>query len=212
MKRVSLLLTLLIFSSFTAHADPVFSTGDGSAVSSIDRFASFDTLTEGNDLSAYSEDSINVFVNDIHCCFNGAYYAESGHDAGNISDSLYRIFTADSARFFGVEILLKDWGYEGSYQTFVWETYRNGSLTGTDTISTPAGDTIMGWFDAAGIDELRIGVFAGTNNALWFDDLKMQVSDLGSATPVPATNTWMLLLLSLMVLGVAWNFRPAIKR
>jgi len=176
MRSIQLATALpLVMLAFTAHAVPIYVEGDGAAVSSVDRFASFDSLSIGDDLSAYSEDGVNVFVNDVHGVFDGSYFAAEGYDAGNITDSLYRVSAADGATFYGVEFLLQDWGYERTgWDTFVWETYFDGVLTGTGTFTTPEHDTIMGWFDVEGMDELRVGSMNGHNNGLWFDSLEMQ--------------------------------------
>jgi hypothetical protein len=50
------------------------------------------------------------------------------------------------------------------------------------------------------------------------NDTDMAIDNIGldegaaAPVPVPATNTWMLLLLSLMILGVTWYIRPAVMR
>ena len=179
--RLFSMIVLLI--STTTYGSLIYTTGDGSAVSSIDRIATFDAIS--GSLSNYTEDGINIFVNDTHCCFSGGYYVSDGYDAGNVTDSLYRIFAADSAMFFGAEILLQDWGYGTTFNTFVWQTYRSGILTGTNTFTTPSSGTIMGWSDTSGFDELRIGTFLGSKNALWFDDLKIQTTS--TSVPEPST-------------------------
>lgn len=169
----------VVLLAFSAHAGPMYVSGDGSAVTSVDRFASFDSLNIGDDLSAYSEDGVNVFVDDVHGVFPGSYFAAEGYDAGSVGDSLYSISAADSATFYGVEFLLLDWGYESTgWDTFVWETYLDGILTGTGTFTTPGDATIMGWFDGDGMDELRVGSFNGHNNGLWFDNLEMQTTTI----------------------------------
>ncbi len=79
MRTLRPLIALPLFMiAFSAHAGPSYVSGDGSAVTSVDRFASFDSLTVGDDLSAYSEDGVNVFVNDTHGVFNGSYFAAEG--------------------------------------------------------------------------------------------------------------------------------------
>ncbi len=187
-----------VLAAFSAQAGPLYVTGDGSAVTSVDRFASFDSLNIGDDLSAYTEDGINVFVDDVHGVFPGSYFAAEGYDAGSVEDSLYSISAADSATFYGIEFLLLDWGYEATgWDTFVWETYLDGMLTGTGTFTTPQDCTMLGWFDAEGMDEIRVGSFNGHNNGLWFDSLEMQT------TTIPEPGVLGLMGIGLVGLGFA---------
>lgn len=62
-KRI--IAALILLSPFAANAVPIYSTGDGSAVTNVERIATFDGLNaSGQDLSAYAEDGINIFVPD----------------------------------------------------------------------------------------------------------------------------------------------------
>jgi len=69
-------MSLLVLGSGQAVAVPIFSTGAGSAVTSLDRVATFDSITGGIDLSAYTEDLLSITVPGVGFVnfdpFNGA--------------------------------------------------------------------------------------------------------------------------------------------
>ena len=188
-------LVFLSLGAVAAEAVTV-SIGAGSAVSSIDRSATFDTITSnGIDLSIYSEGQLNITTPDTSFQgFNpfststspgpdtGFYYGGSGTNT-----SFVTITTTDGIDMFGLELLLGH-GFTGVQAAdVVWETYNDGNLTGSGNFSTSRG-SIVGWSDVAGFDELRVGANApdytsfGEVQTIAIDDLNVQIS----AVPLPA--------------------------
>jgi len=197
MKKYLFLGAICTFILGTANA-AIVTTGFQTAVTNITHQATFDTLSSGDDLAAYTEDGLFITVNDKHCCFNGSFYANGGYSSGTSqSDSLYQIGTTDLSLFVGLELSILDWGGNSSYSTLIWETYMSGALTDSGTLTTPTGTTILGFSDNSGFNELRIGMFAGTalNNPLYIDNIRIG-NKVSSSIPEPTS-------LALLGLGLA---------
>lgn len=204
-------LAFVSLSSVTAEAVTV-SIGAGSAVSSIDRSATFDTIISDNiSLSGYTEDGLKISspgVSDV-----GVYaYSLDGSATGPMDKYFYNangttqyatITASDGVDIFGLEFHLGHTYISIPGAGVVWETYRNNVLTGAGVFTATRGD-VIGWSDAAGFDELRVGAADpaytsfGQLSVLVIDDLNVQVS----AVPLPAA-AWLFGTGLLGLLGVA---------
>lgn len=134
MKKSKLAAALLMSGALTTNMWGVVTQtiGTGSSVTSADRTATFDTLTvNGTDLSAYQEDSLDIFVADTlyvdYDFFNGGattalHYGSSGNN------SYVTIRASDAASLYAVEFLLGTGNSEVG-TTVIWETYSGAILT-----------------------------------------------------------------------------------
>ncbi|MGB5539877.1 MAG: hypothetical protein WBO37_07305 [Gammaproteobacteria bacterium] len=191
------LLVCLSMGTAVAEAVTVSSIGAGSAVSSIDRSANFDSITtNGISFTPYSEGTLtintpgssvigfNVFADTSPGSVQtDKYYYASGNN-GHVT-----ITTSDGIDMFGVEFRVGH-GFLGVVDTSViWEAYSNNVLTGSGQFNTTRG-SVIGWSDIAGFDELRVGANTtgsgyanfGEPQAIAIDDLNVQIS----AVPLPA--------------------------
>ncbi len=182
MKR--LLVFLFVISFGVCHAAVIVTSGSGSAVTTIDRMAAFTSINARNlDLSNYSEDLLDITVDDLSYlssgCFNdgrttGYHYALGGNQ------SYVTIKTSDAVDMSALEFLIGT-GNPISTANVIWETYNDNSLTGSGIFVTTKG-SVVGWVDnAAGFDELHVGAYGyaytsfGQNQAIALDDLKVQL-------------------------------------
>ena len=190
-------------------ATVIVTFGSGNSVFSIDRSATFDTLTAYGvaDLSTYTEDSLRIQTPTSWLNFPLApatWYPNAGYNGGSSrSENLDLIATTDGQTMRGVEFRALTGG--STWPDFVWETYRGGNLTGNGLIaaSTVIGK-VIGWRDVGGIDELRIGHFQTTSNhnVLGMDNVQVELQS--AAIPEPSTlATWILFALC----GIGWYRR-----
>lgn len=209
---------LLFVTSVPVLAAVVQTDGAGSAVLSVDRTATFDSLTSnGIDLTGYSEDNIDIFApgttyQDFDAFDGGpttAFHYESG---GN--NEYNTIKATDGASIYALEFMIGHGQNSYPDANVVWETWRSGGLTGSGTFTIARG-SIVGWCDTEGFDELRVGavgieyVAFGTHQSIALDDLGVQtqlpvVCGDVSYQPVPTLNQWSLILLTLLVLVIAF--------
>ena len=203
----------LIGIAASANAAPMFTTGIGSAVSSADRSATFDSVTDGQDLSNYSEDGLRLAKpgdalcqpgSGCHFIFTGRYGFSGGHmytgDSGILS-----IGTTDASKIVGLELLLGSGSISGD-TTGYWEIYSNSILIGSGSIPQFAFPQVIGFSDPSGFDELRIGMTSsatpptsfGFDNVVAVDNVTAQLS---STVQVPEPATLTLFTLGLVGLG-----------
>ncbi|MFI5395348.1 MAG: hypothetical protein ACHQ9S_07435 [Candidatus Binatia bacterium] len=199
----------LVFSA-PLHAATVQTLGAGSAVTSIDRSATFDAITSsGIALSDYIEGKLFIGANADSLLgfdpFGGAngsdpyFYCLDGGSMGGGVDSWVTITTTDSAKMFGVEFLYGNswtggspWGNNNAWVT--WQT-----LNGTTVISSgqigpdpmlPVG-TVVGFYDPDGFDRLLVKCNVANQadpniQALALDNLHVQLTtNLPTATQTP---------------------------
>ena len=99
----------LLVAATDAQADTMLTTGSGSAVSSTDLSATFDSInTNGIDLSAYSEGGLNVTVPDssyVGFDFFGTGNTTELHYGSGGNDSFVTITGTSGEIFSGVEFL-----------------------------------------------------------------------------------------------------------
>lgn len=187
------------FMTTQAEAMPVIGFGTGNAVISVDRAATFDTLTSDHiiSLAGYSEDMLNITVNDDQFSdvdpFNGqggGAYSGFHYGAGGNS-SFVTISATDNADFLGLEFLLGTGWPSNTIANVVWETFSNGSSTGSGIFSTVEG-AIVGWSDVNGFDTLTVGAYGqaytafGQHQSIALDNLSVQLLSPVSQVPVPA--------------------------
>lgn len=162
MKRI-IIAAALVTAIGQSHAQTLFSFGAGSAVTTIDRSATFDALAIPNiDLTGYTENLLaitalpagqSIFFDPVFLGFNGGFYAP--HDVPFVS-----IRPTDTALMFGVEFAYGNTVIEQGLD-LIWETYRNGNLVGSGletavSVEPFSSPPIVGWQNAAGFDELRV--------------------------------------------------------
>jgi hypothetical protein len=201
------------------EAVPILTIGAGTAVTSPDLQANFDTLTEfGIDLNTYSEGGLNVrsvgpynYGLSFPCDYcSGTSSASWYVNGGGMYDGYLSISTASGERIRATEF-----AYGSGWQFpvyFYWETWSNSVLTGSGTSFDPGRGTILGFNDDEGFDELRMGAFQSDPggsfvnsaggfrpNAIAIDNLSVQTHS--NSVPEPATIA--LLLGSLPFLGIA---------
>ena len=222
--RAMTTFVVLAFLSLPLSAAPIVTIGAGSAVSSVDRSATFSSLTsngiplgnytEGNlrvATNGFSYQGFNPFVDGVPSDGTTAFYYDDGG-----STSFVTITGTDDAVFSGLEFQVGDGFYFGSPNTRVtWEMYLNGAITGFGSTILPQG-AIIGFFDPTGFDELRVagddGSYAGVSlsfgdaQAIALDNLVAQV--LVQEVPEPAS----LALWGISSMGLAWCARRRMKR
>jgi len=177
-----------------ANAAPIFSTGAGSAVTTVDRSATFDDLNAtGIDLSSYTEDGLSISVPDTSFVgfdafgdgsTTGFYYGDDGNN------SYVTIKGTDGALFSAIEFRLGD-GYGAGTNSLLWETRLKGVTTGSGFEPDLAMGLVVGWSDSSGFDELLIaadqfftdGSAFGDFQAIALDDVNAQLANV----PEPAS-------------------------
>ncbi len=207
------LALLLAVAGTTANAATVFTSGAGSAVSSVDASADFENTAAlyGN---PYVEDGISFsrtglsFNNNgcgyAGCTYHSGFFGSPTPFSGNYmygtgSGGTFTIETTLGKVFTALEMIL---GSGGSSTNFSWTTYLGGATVSSGITATLDVPSIHGWSDINGFDKL---VFSAGNTAPAFDTVKAQYSV--SAVPVPAAGV--LLLAAIGGLGVAGRRRKA---
>jgi hypothetical protein len=195
MNRIWQILFSASFCAMTQHiaiAQPVFSLGAGSSVLTIDRVATFDSITASDiNLVNYSEGALSITVPDNSHVgsdvfgggpLTGYFYGTNGNQ------DWVTIRGVDNALFRAAEFRFGT-GYEAdNVARLRWATFRNGTETGTGQVLSVEG-TVAGLRDPQGFDELRLiaddnAAFTPTNGtelefyepqAIGIDDLKMEL-------------------------------------
>lgn len=195
-KSYAIAACLTLAASIPASAATIITTGAGSAVTTADRTATFDSLTTtGVSLLNYQESDLQISVNDTTFAgfdpFDGqGGGANSGFHYGTGGNTSFVTITSTTGSIFsGLEFLLGN-GNGGASTNVVWQTLLDGVETGAGAFNTLKG--VAGWSDALGFDTLRVGAFAGTYTAfgqfqaIALDDLSVQFSNSVPAVPLPA--------------------------
>ena len=166
-------------------AQTIQTFGAGSAVTSIDRQAHFDSLDylhNGTPLSDYSEDSLFIradgdsfsgwgpavqpYFNPFHIYMDPATQAFHFPDGGSYGWEI--IEPTDNSTIYALEFLYGNgwttgdiygvpWGNNNAYVD--WQTLRSGAVVSSGTIGpNPMLEvgTIVGFYDVAGFDQLQL--------------------------------------------------------
>jgi hypothetical protein len=181
-------LSFLLFLALTcgdANAATTQTLGTGSAVTSIDRIATFDSLDythNGTSLSSYTENyllistsgdslsgwgpSVQPYFNPFHIPLDPATQAFYFPEAG--TTEWVTIQTTDNSKIFGVEFLYGNgwttgdiygvpWGIDNAWVT--WQTLNGGTVVSSGQIGPDpmlSVGTIIGFYDPAGFDQLLL--------------------------------------------------------
>jgi len=140
-------LALLVLSAASARAAVTQTLGFGSAVETVERHASFDTLVHGSPLAGYTEDGLTIDLpGNCHSC-RGYFYVSSTLPT--------KISAADGQKLVALELYV-DRDSEFSARSIVyWEAHRGGATVGSGIVILPS-NSFIGFFDPAGFDELQI--------------------------------------------------------
>ena len=190
--KLGLVCAALVAGLWTLPASALTVTfGAGSAVTSVDRTATFDSLADNTDLSTYTENGIDVQTEGFQCCLTGGHYPSSGnHTYTNIKST-------DGQDFAGLEVDLAT-GWNTGDQTVVWEAFKDGGSLGGGSFDIFLNIVYDGVLKTVGFtggvfDELHLGsgpsgsYFAfGDYNAIGVDNVKFGDARVG-AVPLPMT-------------------------
>ncbi len=197
--KAKLLMGLICISlSYHLNASLIFSTGTGSAVTTIDRQATFDSLTSFNtaDLSEYTESQLNIqslvsWQNHPLCgSTNGCWYGNGG--INSTSNNYWTVITGtDGANMQALEFAIYSGGGISMFDTFKWEAYKNGIMTSSDAFAYNDQD-IYGFNDVTGFDELRIAIVGSDTahenwNVIGIDNLNVQLLSQSVSVPLPTS-------------------------
>lgn len=206
--------------SGTAWAVTIQTNGSGSAVTSVDALADFESNPAALFDNPYSEGNMlfsrtNLSFNNGGCGFPGCVGAlgfsgfTGNYMYGAGSGGFFEITAGGSNTFTGLEFITGP-GYGVAYPGMIWEAYDSGSsLVGFGSFA-PLSGSVIGFSDASGFKTLKFtssfysfADFTSTYNAPAFDSVRAQFSNV-SAVPEPST---ILLLGSGLVGLAAWRKR-----
>jgi hypothetical protein len=181
-------------------AAPIVTFGAGTAVSVVDRVATFDSVVTDTDLSAYTEGGLSITVPTTAYggytpglgFIGGFHYPIGGVGAPTV------ISTTDALPIYAVEMTLGT-GFVGMLTAYyAWETRSGATVTGSGWFSADLTSVqILGIADNAGFDTLYLAnysdlatVQAGISsalNALAIDNVNVQLGPTAGEVPEPAT-------------------------
>lgn len=207
-----------------ATAAPVFTTGAGSAVSTADRSANFNSLTPPTSQAAYSEGGLSITIPAPNFQgfdptvgnggFSGGFFYANGAVAPVV------IGTTDASELFAVEFNIGT-GYDGNSTVFgAYELFDGATSLGGGTFAVAAG-SVVGFLDATGFTSLHLGAYQSaadaaaalaadfgpspgfaTANGAALDNLVAQLFD-GDTGTIPEPASIAALIAGLFGLGVA---------
>lgn len=176
-----------------------FSTGSGSAVTSVDRSTKFDTVVDGVDLSNFTEDQLSITTpGTAQLDAFGPFPAPGDANyfcAGN-NKSWVTIKAMDGRTMVGVEFLYANVFSVNSFVASIghpnalveWQAYLGATLVSSNSSSTaPLLGSVIGFHDLTGFDTLLVrAILEGDeiNQAIALDNLKVQL------VPIPEPSTW----------------------
>jgi hypothetical protein len=224
MRRVLVLFVLGCLSAALLSAGPIVTWGQGSAVTSIDRSATFDGVVSGTGLSAYVEDGLSITIPTYAYTdftpgigFSGGFHYPSG---GDYFPTL--IQTTGGDPIFALEMHLGT-GYSSQLETtahFAWDTWTNGVQTGGGYfsrdlasaqifgLSDPAGFTLLRIVNYASLSDVQAGI-GSSLNALALDNLRVQLAPGEGGGEIPEPGTLLLAGAGLVLLLAARRRKSA---
>jgi hypothetical protein len=215
--RVGVVLaSLFAVAAMGAGAQVTITSGAGSAVSSVDRIATFDNVVTNDDLTNYTEGNLIISVNGFayegydptwgNGGFSGGFHYPSGGANGATV-----IKAADGADLQAIEFNIGS-GFSGGNPDFHYFIFNNGVLLSDAYFTVPVG-SVVGFIATTAIDEIRLGAYGSTADAvaanqnsfqaIALDNLKVQIDGV-AAVPEPGTYG---LLAGMLVPGAAFLIR-----
>jgi hypothetical protein len=200
----------LISVPMLSQAAVVQSTGSGSAVTTVDATADFESQSALSGLN-YQENGLaftRVGLSENYCGYAGCDYHSgfngfTGNYMYGVGDGYYSMTTTGGKIFAGLEFAFGS-GFGGYSATVEWQAFNKGVLVGSGALVGDYGTngTTLGFRDLAGFDELRYtGAFSGFT-APAFDSVRAQY--IGAAPPaadVPEPASMLLFGLGLAALA-----------
>ena len=185
-----------------ASADTV-TFGAGTAVSTVDRSASFDTVVTGTNLNGYTEGGLTISVPQVAYTFFDPTHGHGGFSNGFFhypsggAFAFTSISATDGAKLFGVEMNVGT-GWTAAVDTgyYHYEIIDGGVTTSSGSFAAPLG-SVVGFSDLLdGFDTLHIGSYqsaadaaaatASSQNAMALDNLKVDLGTSGTeSVPLP---------------------------
>lgn len=231
MKHMDLVMSLsigatcLVFSG-AGIASTIQTEGSGSAVTSVGRSATFDSMTSSNavNLDTYAENGLSITTASTSWGedptlapldpFHGANGADHAFYAmANGSDTWVAIQATDSKKIFGVEFMYGNtwttgdiygpypWGNNNAVVN--WQTWSGGSMVSSGTIGGGPllqMGTILGFYDPAGFDTLLVDATIPNYPGPYLQAIALDNLNVQLA-PVPEPETYALMLTGLGFVG-----------
>ena len=200
---LSIVFALYSASSFAAVSQ---TSGAGSAVTTIDASASFES-TASLTANPYSEGGMlfsrtglsfnNNGCGYAGCAYNPGFAGFSGNYMYGVGVGYFDIATTGGNLFGGLEFTVGT-GFSSSTVDVIWEAYRSSVLVGSGSVSLAVG-TVIGFNDASGFDTLRYtDVLQSGQNAPAFDTVHAQY-----VAAIPEPEIYAMMLAGLGVLSFA---------
>ena len=199
--KTLVIVTVIGLAAFQVKATIQQVVGAGSAVSTVDRSANFNSILYGDDLSNYTENLLSVTTPGVaYTCTPEFWDPFYGRGDGSVfytrqggNYSWVTIKTTDGKPMVGVEFLYGN-GWDWPAATIDWEAYVGATLVSSGSTAQALG-TILGFKDAAGFDSLlvRAGYSSPGDENIILDNLRVQLS----AVPEPSTVALLVLPLGL---------------
>lgn len=200
------MISAIGFTAIPASAAVVLSTGAGSAVTTVEAAADFESTAALND-NPYVEDGLSFSRTGLTFDNNGCGFAgcqnnpSLGAFSGNYMygvgrGGFFEMSTTGGQIFSGLEFEIGT-GFFDSTQNVTWTAFLNGTQVGSGSTDL-AINTIVG-FSGMGFDTLRYTSIGSSTDAPAFDAVRAQFSM--NAVPEPAT--WAFMIIGFGAIGGA---------
>jgi hypothetical protein len=190
----AILAALALFLATAAQAQVVQTSGSGSAVSSVEGSASFESYL-ALVANPYVEGGMSFTRTNLSFDNNGCGYAgcsdafpgfSGNYEYGTGNNGYFSMYADGGATFHGLEFILGS-GYGPGNRHVSWEAYLDGSLVSSGSTMADMG-TVIGFSSTSGFDELRYtDYFSNFFSAPAFDEVRADFSGTSSSVPEPAS-------------------------